>query len=259
MPDYKEMDKLQKDLSPICRRKAMEWLIKVHQDYTMVPETLYLCFNLMDRVLCKTKVTSDKIMLLALTVVFIASKYQEIYPPDLYDFLEASPQYYEPEEILAYEIAVLKLLDYEALIVSPYLFLERYIDIIDTHNKQLFFLAQFILEFSLFNKNFCKYANSLKAASCLYAAFKILKCEEPTDDYWDTYFRYFTGYGEKDLKSVLKMITNYLAAENEDSFEVLNIYEKFSKEPFEKVAPFLKDFLKVLIAKKKDKGGKGKK
>ena len=43
------------------RSILMDWLIEVHLKYKMVPETLFMTANLIDRYLEKTKLTRDKL------------------------------------------------------------------------------------------------------------------------------------------------------------------------------------------------------
>ena len=63
------------------------WLVEVNYKFKLVPETLYLTVNIIDRYLSKTEVTRPKLQLVGVTSLFIASKYEEIYPPELRDLV----------------------------------------------------------------------------------------------------------------------------------------------------------------------------
>lgn len=52
-----------------------------------MPETLYLTINLIDRYLEQEEVSRPKLQLVGVTALLIASKYEEIYPPELRDLV----------------------------------------------------------------------------------------------------------------------------------------------------------------------------
>ena len=58
--------------------------------------------------------------------MFIATKYEEIYPPDLRDFVYVTDKAYTKYEILEMEGHILKSLNFNITVNSSYLFLERY-------------------------------------------------------------------------------------------------------------------------------------
>ena len=69
------------------RSILVDWLVEVHLKFKLVPETLYLTVNLIDRYLAKTEVSRVKVQLVGVTALLIASKYEEIYPPELRDLV----------------------------------------------------------------------------------------------------------------------------------------------------------------------------
>ena len=48
---------------------------------------MYIAVNLIDRYLEKNETNRAKLQLVGVTAMFIACKYEEIYPPDLKDFV----------------------------------------------------------------------------------------------------------------------------------------------------------------------------
>lgn len=59
--------------------------------------------NLIDRFLSTTSVNRNKLQLVGVTAMLIASKYEEIYPPIVSDFVYITDNAYTKEEILAME------------------------------------------------------------------------------------------------------------------------------------------------------------
>ncbi len=58
--------------------------------------------------------------------MFISTKYEEIYPPDLRDFVYVTDKAYTKHQILEMEGKILSALNFNTTISSSYLFLERY-------------------------------------------------------------------------------------------------------------------------------------
>lgn len=63
------------------RSILVDWLVEVAEEYRLVPETLYLAVNYIDRFLAHVPVNRSKLQLVGVTCMLIASKYEEIHPP----------------------------------------------------------------------------------------------------------------------------------------------------------------------------------
>lgn len=67
------------------RSILIDWLIEVNLKWKYVPATLYLNVSIVDRYLSKATVKRSELQLVGVTALFIASKYEEIYPRELED------------------------------------------------------------------------------------------------------------------------------------------------------------------------------
>ncbi|CAL0305703.1 unnamed protein product [Lupinus luteus] len=67
------MEKLQKDISPSMRAILIDWLVEVTEEYKLVPDTLYLTVNLIDRYLSASLIQKQRLQLLGVTCMLIAS------------------------------------------------------------------------------------------------------------------------------------------------------------------------------------------
>ena len=81
------------------RSILVDWLVEVHLKFKLVPETLYLTINLIDRYLERSEVTRPKLQLVGVTSLLIASKYEEIYPPELRDLVYICDRAYTRSEV----------------------------------------------------------------------------------------------------------------------------------------------------------------
>jgi hypothetical protein len=84
----------------------------------------------------------------------IATKYEEIYPPTVKDFIYVSSNAYTRPQILTMEKEILFNLQFQMTETSPYRFLERYAKIAQA-DSVLFFLAQYLLELALLDSKMC--------------------------------------------------------------------------------------------------------
>lgn len=55
--------------------------MQVHMRYHMLPETLWISINIIDRFLSNRTVSLVKLQLVGITAIFIAAKYEEIMAP----------------------------------------------------------------------------------------------------------------------------------------------------------------------------------
>lgn len=69
------------------RAILVDWLIEVHFKFKLREETLFISITIIDRFLEKTKVNKSRLQLVGVAALLIASKYEEIYPPELNDFV----------------------------------------------------------------------------------------------------------------------------------------------------------------------------
>jgi hypothetical protein len=77
------METKQTEINEGMRSILVDWLVDVHKKFKLVPETLYLAINLIDRYLERQEVSRPRLQLVGVTSLLIASKYEDIYPPKL--------------------------------------------------------------------------------------------------------------------------------------------------------------------------------
>jgi hypothetical protein len=160
------------------RSILIDWLIEVHLKFKLVPESLYLTVNLIDRYLSKEQVNRQKLQLVGVTAMLIACKYEEIYPPIVKDFVYITDNAYTKEEIIEMEGKMLKTLDFNIQITSAYRFLERFAKIAKSE-PLIFNLSRYLIELSLLHCKILRFANSNLAASALYLSLKMTRSPQP--------------------------------------------------------------------------------
>lgn len=84
----------QPEINERMRSILIDWIVEVHLKFKLMPETLFITVNIIDRFLEKQKVGKAKLQLVGVTALLIASKYEEIYPPEMKDFVYITDRAY---------------------------------------------------------------------------------------------------------------------------------------------------------------------
>jgi len=168
----------QEDINEKMRAILVDWLVEVHLKFKLVPESLFLTVNLIDRYLEKEQVNRQKLQLVGVTAMLIACKYEEIYPPIVKDFVYITDNAYTKEEILQMERKMLQVLDFDIQITSSHRFLERYCKVAKTE-PLIFNLSKYLIELALVNYKMIQYSHSNLASSALYLSLKMTKNPSP--------------------------------------------------------------------------------
>jgi cyclin B len=69
------------------RAILVDWIIEVHLKFKLLPETLFITVSLIDRYLEKVQIKRNNLQLVGVTAMLIATKYEEIYAPEVRDFV----------------------------------------------------------------------------------------------------------------------------------------------------------------------------
>ncbi|KAI5436445.1 hypothetical protein KIW84_022798 [Lathyrus oleraceus] len=84
----------QPDINAKMRAILIDWLIEVHRKFELMPETFYLTLNIVDRFLSMKVVPRKELQLVGISSMLIASKYEEIWAPEVTDFVCISDNAY---------------------------------------------------------------------------------------------------------------------------------------------------------------------
>lgn len=157
----------QDDLEWKTRGILVDWLIEVHTRFHLLPETLFLAVNIIDRFLSEKVVQLDRLQLVGITAMFIASKYEEVLSPHVENFKRIADNGFSEAEILSAERAVLSTLDYDLSYPNPMNFLRR-VSKADNYDIQSRTIGKYLMEISLLDHRFMEFHPSHIAAGAMY-------------------------------------------------------------------------------------------
>jgi G2/mitotic-specific cyclin 1/2 len=146
-----------------------DWLIQVHVRFRLLPETLFLAVNIIDRFLSARVVSLAKLQLVGITCMFIASKVEEVIAPSVSHFLMCADSSYTEDEILKAERYVLKILEWDMSYPNPMHYLRR-ISKADDFDIKVRTLGKYLLEITCLEWRLLATPPSLSAAASIWLA-----------------------------------------------------------------------------------------
>ncbi|XP_071702686.1 cyclin-A1-4-like [Rutidosis leptorrhynchoides] len=234
-PGVDFMEKVQNDINPSMRAILIDWLVEVAEEYRLVPDTLYLTINYIDRYLSGNLMDRQRLQLLGVACMMIASKYEEICAPQVEEFCYITDNTYLKDEVLQTESSVLNFLKFEMTAPTVRCFLRRFVRAAQGGNEapsmQLEFLASYVSELSLLEYGMLCYSPSLVAASAIFIARFMLS---PSQKPWNSTLWHYTRYQPSDLYECVKAL-HRLVSECPNS-TLPAIREKYSQHKYKFVA-----------------------
>jgi G2/mitotic-specific cyclin 2 len=242
-PDYMDV---QNEITWTMRQTLVDWLLQVHLRYHMLPETLWIAVNIVDRFLSHRTVSLVKLQLVGVTAMFIASKYEEILAPAADEFVFATDNGYTKEEILKGERIVLQTLEFNiSHYCSPYNWLRK-ISHADDYDIKTRTLSKFLAEVTLLDHRFLRVKPCMVAAVGMYTARRMLEGDWVSVPFLPRYsqsrvdldqqndaFVFYSGYTEEQLEPGYHMIVEKIT---EPGFDKLYLYKKYAHKRFLKAA-----------------------
>ncbi|KZT59174.1 hypothetical protein CALCODRAFT_523401 [Calocera cornea HHB12733] len=234
MPSANYMNS-QTEIEWSMRTTLVDWLLQVHLRYHMLPETLWIAINIVDRFLSARVVSLVKLQLVGVTAMFVAAKYEEILAPSVDEFVFMTENGYTKDEILKGERIILQTLDFKVSnYCSPYSWVRRIskADDYDIHTRTL---CKFLMEVTLLDERFLRAKPSMIAAVGMYVARRMLGGD------WDDLFMFYSNYTEHQLLPGARFVVERLASAD---FESYYVCKKYATKRFLKASVFARDWAK---------------
>jgi len=163
----------QSQVNSKMRAILVDWLVDVHRKYKLQRSTLFLAVSLIDRFLEKRDTQRRNLQLVGVTALLIAAKYEEVYPPQINDFVYVTDKAYTKNDIIQMEVQMLAALEFSVCRPLSVTFLDRY-QVVNGCTEEHQNLAHYILELTLVDYKMAKYSPSHLAAAALLLSNKLL-------------------------------------------------------------------------------------
>ncbi|CAH8258795.1 unnamed protein product [Arabidopsis lyrata] len=234
-PDF--MERTQRDVTETMRGILVDWLVEVSEEYTLVPDTLYLTVYLIDWFLHGNYVERQRLQLLGITCMLIASKYEEINAPRIEEFCFITDNTYTRDQVLEMESQVVKHFSFQIYTPTSKTFLRRFLRAAQVSfpnpSLEMEFLANYLTELTLMDYPFLKFLPSVIAASAVFLAkWTLNQSSHP----WNPTLEHYTTYKASDLKASVHALQDLQL--NTKGCPLNSIRMKYRQDKFKSVAVF---------------------
>lgn len=226
------------------RSILVDWLIEVHHKFRLRYETLYITVRLLDLFLSKQVVCRDKLQLVGVTALMIASKYEEIFAPEvgvgwvgarangrqLGDFVYICDSTYSNAEILQMEETMLRVLEFRITFATPATFLKRFARAANADTTAEL-LARFLLELLLVEP-----MSVTARPSHVAAAVMALATHAVSNSPWSSNLARVARVEENELASLSAQIRDCLAQAQNHPLRLRAVMKKYSTERFQSIS-----------------------
>ncbi|CAL2036733.1 unnamed protein product [Caenorhabditis brenneri] len=215
----------QKHLNEEMRSILVDWFSDVVEKYGLQKETFHLAVNLVDRVLSSLEVKMDQFQLVGTACLIIAAKYEEIFPPAIFDIATETDNTYSVSEILRMECFILAKLRFIISVPTASWFgtcfakrMQFTLEMIKTMN--------YLLDLSLIDVGFLRYRPSDIGAAAI--CFTNIQHEKEA---WPEKMIEETGLKTDNFLYVLKDLHEmYIYASTSDYKSIFNRYSDIDEK-----------------------------
>ncbi|KAF8084771.1 hypothetical protein N665_0701s0001 [Sinapis alba] len=216
-------------------RVLVDWLVEVAEEYKLLPETLYLTVSYIDRFLSLKTVNKQRLQLVGVSAMLIASKYEEISPPKVDDFCYITDNTFSKQDVVKMEADILLALQFEMGRPTVNSFIRRFTRVAQEDFKvrhlQLEPLSFYLSELSILDYKAVKFVPSMLAASAVFLA-RFIIC--PKQHPWNQMLEEYTKYKAADLQECVGIIHDLYLSRRGGALQAVR--DKYKHHKFQCVA-----------------------
>lgn len=170
------------EILPELRARMVDWMVEVLTNFQCNDHTFFLSISLMDRYFKRStdKFLSNDIHMIGVTCMFIASKFEDIYPLRMKTIFEKiGHKKLSIEQIKNCESQIMKCLGFLMHVPTCYDFAKTYLKLILREVSEKDFISKMTIYLAKMNMHdyiFCSIKPSLQAAASIMVSLKL--CEQ---------------------------------------------------------------------------------
>jgi len=203
------------DINEKMREILVDWLVEVHNKFNLQAAVLYTTVQLIDRFLSVQAVARSKLQLVGITAMLIASKMEEIYPPEVKDFVYISDKAYTQDEIIQMEQQMLNTLKFKVAFPTFYMFAQQ-IKVATMCSEAAGRVASYLMDMTLQDYATLRFQPSLMAAACVNLAERLDRgIGDLHQSVWTSAHEAWVGYTEPELFECMLCVDEILSQPRE--------------------------------------------
>jgi cyclin B len=219
--------KFQSDLNEKMRATLIDWIIEVHYKFKLSHETLFLCVHLIDKYLSQIAVDRKNLQLIGITALMISCKYEEIYSPELKDFIYVTDKAYSGEDILQLEFQMLRVFKFDITVPTSFKIFQIISQNLNLTDKDIC-IGKYLLELFMMDYRSVKYKPSIIATSVCYLVMRIGNYDNYINVY--DYLKYEKSIMKECIRDIC-FIHEYIGETG-----IISVKRKYMNETFYRVA-----------------------
>lgn len=226
-----------KQINHKMRTILIDWINEVHYQFKLEIDTYHMTVSIIDRYLqLVTDTPKKELQLVGVTAMFIASKYEELFPPEISDFAYITDDTYKKKQILEMERQIVRVLDFHLGKPLPTHFLRRFSKAAKAADKN-HLVAKYLIELASIDYGTAHYKPSEIAAAALYISlylFPIANNDAAESTVWSKTLEHYTHYTVEQLTPVVQRLAKL--AKSAPAMKVQAVYSKYQSSKFEKIS-----------------------
>ncbi|XP_038820870.1 G2/mitotic-specific cyclin-B1 [Salvelinus namaycush] len=212
------------------RAILIDWLVQVQIKFRLLQETMFMTVGIIDRFLQDNPLPKKQLQLVGVTAMFIASKYEEMYPPEILDFAYVTDQAYTTAQIRDMEMTILRVLKFSFGRPLPLQFLRRASKIGEV-TAEHHTLAKYFVELTMVDYEMVHFPPSQVASAAFALTLKVFNCGE-----WSSTLQHYMNYTEDSLVPAMQHIAKNVLKVNEGQTKHMTVKNKYSSQKQMRIA-----------------------
>ncbi|XP_073417507.1 G2/mitotic-specific cyclin-B1-like isoform X3 [Dendrobates tinctorius] len=203
------------------RAILIDWLVQVQMKFRLLQETMFMTVAIIDRFLQENPVPKSQLQLVGVTAMFLAAKYEEMYPPEIGDFTFVTDHTYTKAQIREMEMHILRVLKFAIGRPLPLHFLRRASKVGEVTAEQ-HSLAKYLMELVMVDYEMVHYPPSQIAAAASCLSLKVFSAGD-----WTLTLQHYTTYSEEALLPVMQHMAKNVVKVNKGLTKHLTVKNKY--------------------------------
>ncbi|KAM4641683.1 G2/mitotic-specific cyclin-B1 [Discoglossus pictus] len=212
------------------RAILVDWLVQVQMKFRLLQETMFMTVGIIDRFLQEHPVPKSQLQLVGVTSMFLAAKYEEMYPPEIGDFTFVTDHTYTKAQIRDMEMKILRVLQFGVGRPLPLHFLRRASKIGEVTAEQ-HSLAKYLMELVMVDYDMVHYPPSQIAAAASCLSLKVLDAGA-----WTPTLQHYMSYTEDSLTPIMQHMAKNIVKVNKGLTKHLTVKNKYASSKQMKIS-----------------------
>lgn len=219
----------QKHITEKMRQILIDWMVDVHDSFELKEQTLHLALHYLADYSALHEITKEDYQLAGITCLWIASKYEEIYPPRTRNYIEVTADTYSVKDLKNMEGSIIETLGFDLNRTTALQLLEAMAEHSEaTETQKALSLCKYAIETALFEGLAKKHAPLTLVAAAMALSENALKFK------WESRLAPSERVGKQELAECMKELCVAMQAGNK--FELSALKRKYAKSKHHQVA-----------------------